>query len=683
MTFRILTPALACPSLIKKDGYMEVLLLSETKGIHDDLSCITYSRWKEKKEKSFDKKDIDIIPVAPSEYHISSFVMSTYKKEGFTHLVRARITVSESKGLYQVNNPCEHASSIVSDVTPSSFPADIVLHHPFYVGEKDFLTIAHLSDSHTAARMQVLEKRWNTNFNNVWHTSTLSEEKPGDFSNYNTQFEHIVKEINADTSVDILIHTGDIVDYNRGYHCEKDDDLSENYCHDRNWLLFYKILCRNYVKPFFSILGNHDYRLHPYPPNPVVISRRIREFFNMAPTVNLTRGEMNSIHEDPYALNITKNHIITGPQAVHWYSLVINPLLDYEVFYGGMAFLMLDWNRWEDHEGGNPWAARVISHNQWRMLRRWHKKVMTRRNQRKVISLVAMHPSVFNPFPEMGDKELEANPGANVFYTRKLVDRYSPEKDLVDGTFRRKRNEFIQLCLGNMNYGKNYDIFPEKGIDLVLTGHAHRSGLFQVEGPYVCLRRPDSLKKGPVFCNAVSSGPIGIRNEEGGLERIQLEPPGYHVISMDRSISIDMRNSRLVPIREDARRSFGEVARGGFFEVMHMVGDLLVITPSHTWKVTNLKEGSTITRIKIVTGLKTQVEVTETPLGWDSTVGDSNGFTCITCEAHDRGQGIFYGDSGEITIKTDQRKEKIGTLTVCWDMGDDLSLPVCVRVPAG
>ncbi len=689
MTFVILAPALACPFLAKK-GLVDVLLAARTKEVLNDLINITYSQWKHTKEKSIDKKDIKILSLP--DYHISKYVLSTYKKRGFTCLVRARITISEKKGLYQLNNPFSEDIPHIHRLTPSLKSSDsaylpeepVALHHPFYIGEKDFLNIAHVSDSHIAARMWMLEDRWNTNFKDAWSQSSLTGEKPGDFSNFNDQFVHTMKSINADKDIDMIIHTGDITDYNRGHHNTRgENDFSSDYHKNRNWLLFYQLLYKNYEKPFFSVLGNHDYRVHPYPPNPILISRRIRELFNMAPMVNLTRNEMNTIHEDPHSLYITQNHLINRDNAVHWYSLVVNPFLDYQVLYGRMAFLFLDWNRREDHEKDTPWAKRVLSRSQWSMLRKWHKKVMNHRKKEKVVAVVAMHPAVFNPFAETGDEKLLTNPETNIFYESTLIDTYT-KNDLVDGTFRERRNEFIKLCLGNRNYGRgnDYRILSEKGIDLVLTGHAHRTGLYQIEGSHVYVRRPDTIKRAPLFCNVVCCGPIGIKNEKGGLDEVQLDLPGYHVIYVDDTLSVEVRHSDLVDIREDTRRDFGEVARGRTFEVIDAVDDIPGLNPTYSWRVTNLKEGSTITRVTIVTGLKRPVEVTEIPLGWRHSVEDVNGFTCIVCEAHDRGQGIFYSDTGEIKIRADdQSVEKIGDLAVFWDMEDDPSLPVRVRVP--
>jgi 3',5'-cyclic AMP phosphodiesterase CpdA len=700
MTFVILTPALACPSLVKKGDSVDVLLAARTRDIADALSNVTYSVWKTNKEKSIDKKDIEILSGGPSA-HISEYVVSAYKKRGFKTLVRAKINISEKKGLYQLHNPFSESvvTDILYEITPppylnyplaadkcseSSFFSDepVRLHHPVYIGEKEYLNIAHISDSHLAARMCLLEDRWNANAEQVWRTSTLTDEKPGEFSNFVTQFTHILKTINKDKKIDVIIHTGDILDYNRGfYNVTGENDLSRDYYFNRNWLLFYEILYHHYEKPVFTILGNHDYRLNPYAPNPVVISRRIREFFNLAPMVNLTRSEMNTIHEDPYALRIIENHLLKAPHAVHWYSVVINPLLDYQVFYGGMAFLMLDWNVGEDHEEGNPWADKVLSRRQWSMVKEWHKKVMDDRKRKRVVAVVAMHVSVFNPFPEMGDKELMTNPKTNVFY-KSFLDRYDPEKDLVDGTFRLRRSEFIRLCLGNSQYGSTYTISPEKGIDMVLTGHDHRTTFFQVEGPHVYLRKPDTITKGPLFCNAICSGPLGIKNVEGGPERIQLQAPGHHVMYCDDTIAVQVHYSDLVLIREDARCSFGEVASGGGFEVLDTVIARPLLNPVYAWKITNLRKGSTITSIKIVTGLTRPVQVTKVPLGWKYTV-DCDEFTCITCKAHDRGQGIFFEDSGDITIKVQgESAERIGSLTVTWDMNNEDSPPVCVRVPS-
>jgi predicted phosphodiesterase len=706
MSFVILTPSLGCPSLLQKGTPVDMLLLADSRKIGDELQNLVYTSWQGKREKGFDAGDFEILPFEPLWYHVSRFILSAYRKKGLQHIMRIRIATSMKKGLYQLHNPhSPDISEIIKTMkSPSYAPAPSIedacthcwkygsdpvrLHHPFYVGEKDYLNIAHLSDSHLAARMWMLEKRWNSNYNRVWEASSLSGKKPGEFSNYIEHFQHILSSINQNDDVDMIIHTGDITDYNRGYDNEEgDNDFSRDYYFNRNWLLFYEILLGEYQKPLFTVLGNHDYRLNPYAPHPLLFSRRIREFFNMAPTVNLTRQEMNTLHEDPHALHVLENHLITAPQAVQWYSLVINPLFDYQISYGSMMFMFMDWRRWEDHERRTPWARRVISRSQWNMLTDWHRRMVKRRKRmdRPLISVVALHPSVFNPFPEMGDREFDSTAQTGIFYDSRLIDTYDEEKDLVDGTFRLRRSEFIRLCLGNSTYGidNDFHIAPERGIDLILTGHAHRQALFQVEGAHVNLiKSPSDISPGPLFCNAISSGPIGMKNERGGPAHIQLAPPGYYIIFCKPPIQISPEVSSIGCIREETRLSFGERMQGSGFEILSRGGAGRNSGRTYSWVITNRRENSSLTRITMYTGYDEEIEIKKMPLGWRFHMRSGEKGWILICEAHDRGQGILYSDEGEMEIKASGLSlEKMGQLTVSWDMQSEESSPVRVYVP--
>jgi 3',5'-cyclic AMP phosphodiesterase CpdA len=537
--------------------------------------------------------------------------------------------------------------------------------------------------------MWMLEERWDSNYRGVWESSLLSGKKPGEFSNYVEHFQHILSCINHNDEIDMIIHTGDITDYNRGYHNnEGENDFSRDYYFNRNWLLFYEILLQEYEKPLFTILGNHDYRLHPYAPDPLLFSRRIREFFNMAPTVNLTRREMNMLHEDPHALHVLENHLITAPQSVQWYSLVINPLFDYQVSYGNMMFMMLDWRRWEDHERRTPWARRVISKSQWEMLSDWHRTMVKRRKRMDdpLISVVALHPSVFNPFPEMGDRELSSTAQTGIFYDARLIDTYNEEKDLVDGTFRLRRTEFIRLCLGNSTYGLDNDfhIASERSIDLILTGHAHRQAVFQIEDAHVYLRKSSSdISPGPLFCNAISSGPIGMKNEEGGPDYIQLAPPGYYVIYCNPPIRVSPEISSMGTIRGETRLSFGEIMQGSGFEILSRGGTGGNTRRKYSWIILNKRKNSSLTRITVYTGYDEEIEVKKMPLGWRCHKKMGEKGLILICEAHDRGQGILYSDQGVIEIRiAGFSLEKVGQLTVSWDMHTEESPPVWGYVPA-
>ena len=73
----------------------------------------------------------------------------------------------------------------------------------------------------------------------------------------------------------MVLLTGDLIDYGRGHVGASFGGMYRNalgrndaYHYDRNWFLFYYLLAsgENYTKPAYTILGNHDWRLNPYPP---------------------------------------------------------------------------------------------------------------------------------------------------------------------------------------------------------------------------------------------------------------------------------------------------------------------------------------------------------------------------------------------------------------------------------
>jgi hypothetical protein len=195
--------------------------------------------------------------------------------------------------------------------------------------------------------------------------------------------------------------TGDLIDYGRGHwgipgaHELADDAL---YHVDRNWFLFYYLIAAGkwYSTPVYTILGNHDWRLNPYPPfapgapNPKsLIDDYLRFKPKGAPSKDAREkwhGELKKILEtahgrghdtafsyaiEPVEMFFEKPGDVVGlvkdlvsqtstmdvegsPSFTHidsvgWYLLLINPFLDYTFrLPGGFDMLMLDWAEDED-----------------------------------------------------------------------------------------------------------------------------------------------------------------------------------------------------------------------------------------------------------------------------------------------------------------------------------------------
>jgi 3',5'-cyclic AMP phosphodiesterase CpdA len=212
----------------------------------------------------------------------------------------------------------------------------------------------------------------------------------GSYNNLNRSFRDNYTKARAES--DILLLTGDLIDYGRGHFgVTERRRLGDNiaYNEDRNWFLFHWLLAgdNSYTVPSYTILGNHDWRINPYPPfaidgapSPKSILNNYWEFvpefqnwllqiahgpgyeraFSYASTAV---GPRDLVDKDPWAalstavrllggtsrMNIKGAPTETNVASVKWYLLTINPFLDYAFPHpSGQKLLMLDWAEAED-----------------------------------------------------------------------------------------------------------------------------------------------------------------------------------------------------------------------------------------------------------------------------------------------------------------------------------------------
>jgi 3',5'-cyclic AMP phosphodiesterase CpdA len=214
--------------------------------------------------------------------------------------------------------------------------------------------------------------------------------RKGSYNNLNRSFRDNYTKAKGES--DILLLTGDLIDYGRGhYGVTERGRLGENtaYHEDRNWFLFYWLLAgeNSYTVPSYTILGNHDWRINPYPPFAIAGAPDVESILNnyeeMIPefrkwllqiahgpgherafSYGLTAvGPIDLVDEDPAAawatlgrlaintgrLNIAGAPTETTVASVMWYLLSINPFLDYAFPHpSGQKLLMLDWAEAED-----------------------------------------------------------------------------------------------------------------------------------------------------------------------------------------------------------------------------------------------------------------------------------------------------------------------------------------------
>jgi hypothetical protein len=406
---------------------------------------------------------------------------------------------------------------------PKNPPRTEVLHPVFVQNYRSPVRIAHITDTHVDVRWDVFEA--NLKFKRELAASN--------FNNSNRNFAKIYAE--ARQQSDVILLTGDLIDYGRG-HVGPDPSgryvttlgQDDHYHEDRNWFLFYYLFAsgNDYQKPAYTILGNHDWRLNPYPPfapgTPAVY-----ELFKggddpaRKPALEgFLKDAHGPGHEHAYsysvaaesALGLLFSHPIkagaaflgdltqdgsplqTRIESVAWYLLLINPFLDYSVkLPSGQHLLMLDWGKDEeiinvddvrDWMSGGPRAANVLTN-----LQKWMTDEFLKiPGQAKVIGV---HSPPIGPYPNWTDPELQQG-----------IKTYGHGED---SRFRMPDGRIMQIPQHTMlairpndqphgvaaDYG-SFSKEPERnwfitnvwnathGVRLVLSGHIHRRGLFTV-----------------------------------------------------------------------------------------------------------------------------------------------------------------------------------------------------------
>jgi hypothetical protein len=587
----ILHPALGFPGVVESEGNLRVILLAKNSVDTDYFKthCLSYCTW-EKKDNNNNKarEYLNIIQSCktyganPSEgkgegyvinnsYRLSKAVYDEYCKEDYNKVVILEVKAPQSEGLYhlvsfdgesevmrEMLDEADRTRVMVNNEQKQEETDKLVkLYHPFKVFKKntEYLNIATLADTHLAMR---------------WYEYYLKASKKGiaGFCNYNKVFVEIMDKTKSDDT-HITFILGDLIDYNRGFDGKSDFRNIDKYVENRNWLLFYHLLLENYPQPIFTVLGNHDYRINPYQPLPrkPIIGG---EAHNIAYDLNLTRRE---VWEEIYGMD-DKVHAACGSvlttdwKSIYWYTFVINPFLDYTLTYRDQTFAMLDWNREEDIEALLPWAANSLSKEQYEILTNWKNT-----NKDKIIKVVGFHQTLYNPCDEVGSKQLKkgeiysdekketipvgiygkkgCDPGHVLVYCfggGLLIPHH-----LMNGTFCKRRKEFIKFIREDKNI-----------VNLILSGHCHRQGIYQIENDSVRQKAVDEEcefdNTNPVIVTMNSSGPVGFKNIEGiskekeGSRHIKLVAPSYTKISFNsngKKIKIvNPKDSTKIKVRE-------------------------------------------------------------------------------------------------------------------------------------
>jgi len=405
--------------------------------------------------------------------------------------------------------------------------------HPVFIRQRlnEPLKIGHVTDTHVDIRNDCYARNLQRHPDKV---RIATKGRPIEFDNWNESFTTVYTDA-ANTS-DVVLMTGDLIDYGRGHlgNAIADDKLArdDHYYPDRNWFLFYYLLAtnKNYHTPVYTTLGNHDWRLNPYPPfapgapapQELIHNARV---YTREERGNLLKGVVRVMHGEPsnqlftYAditrdlveivktawkglhyipsllfgsranLDFTKLPTYTTEESVAWYLLVINPFLDYQfALPTGHEFLMLDFAEQEElknSEGGKEQGPRAL--NCLTTLQKWFvERFIAGPGKAKTIGI---HIPPLGPRPDWSVKELEAG-----VKTYRFPD--TPRYKNANWEWRTLRDQPLPLMAVEPEsfspfLSAQYGSFVNKGtrkwfieklvgsqsVRLVFSGHIHRHGL--------------------------------------------------------------------------------------------------------------------------------------------------------------------------------------------------------------
>lgn len=411
----------------------------------------------------------------------------------------------------------------------------IQAYHPFIISSKDQLNIGHLSDVHISSRqvsfrnsgVRVLEGKLESNNACLQNPPTLGELVNTTLDS----FSDMLKQMADDSTVDAIIITGDLIDYNQNFmptteianagdlwekmHNSHHTDTDILYPRFLDSLVIFSLLKSYYdnpkwTKPIFLITGNHEHYQDIYG-----ISPRIGDSVPGVSNKGIKRANPG-IPAD-HNLTIYEACLMYGPDFgwyskgldnfektyADWFYRIFTPFTDYRIAFKEQSITALGW--------GNS------------------EKVMN-------LSALGTDTTLFRASESVSDVQLELLNAAATAGSQRLICTHYPFASYdVSHCLKTKGEincndllkEFDHFSQGTfkMNRVAVYRLLAKNKFHFTLSGHSHRSGIYAgsfqdgvrptytVTGSEVPLKAEFFEAKNQ--CNMVvsgCSGPIGVQN---------------------------------------------------------------------------------------------------------------------------------------------------------------------------
>jgi predicted phosphodiesterase len=440
------------------------------------------------------------------------------------------------------------------DFTTSDFSNPIMSYHPvYYNGDLKYANIAHMSDLHICSRDTLLSKS----------TARVIDEKDdgsmdnispriGTLSNIRSRnTKKLLDKIGEDSDVDILLITGDLIDYNRGLCLDKGDlvkgasavwekvDLDDsgkyekNYQHFVDMIAFYSLIVyfyQKFDKPVFIVSGNHDSYADAYGIAPKAAGL-FRANEGIPADQNLT------VYEAALAFGPSSNTIVGSgidPDMLKWFYSVLTPFSDFSLEMNGQHLIGLGWGDEEDLIRGKgdaaqhstssfanfmghlPRADKAVSEKQLQLV-----KDASTSGKKMILMSHFTFVSYAGDIPEnkpVGEiSTLSAAHVPTIVGPLIFPSKIALHNQYDMGTFELNRTALYRDYIYKLKY-----------IQCVLTGHSHRKGVYRLKkagttaetefiGFSKFSEKYDPKNPDPLIIVSDSAGPIPRFNMEGEL----------------------------------------------------------------------------------------------------------------------------------------------------------------------
>ena len=454
-------------------------------------------------------------------------------------------------------------------------------YHPlFYLDKLAYANIGHLSDVHVSARQQALRRG---KAKVIEHPDCPAS--PGPHVNISSaRTSEILTAFGKTDEVDLVVLGGDLIDhlpnaYEKSMYWTTppsaqdlwdfvglDGKWEKKYVKGVDFLSVYSVIIhfyKHHPKPIFVITGNHDYYAHPFGISPRKFAKEAGKRANegIPADHNLTMYEAILLFgPDYHRVYPSTTSPFEGDEG-KWFYYYFTPFSDYSVELPNQHLLALAWGENEtvvEAEGQGlghlPRATTAITSDQLHLV----DEVLQDKGQKKAI--LTTHFTF-------------------VSYEENLPNNHTGIVKMIDSGTRTVQDKFTRRDMGTFEHMRRrlYKelLWDQKAIQLVLTGHSHRRGLYRLTnfntaksqndetvdtrhydvrecGPGGLSSLPDLSEKPlpPCIVLSDSGGPVPRFNRSGEFYGYGSDRPGGTTILFDQSGEIQqikVQETTLVP----------------------------------------------------------------------------------------------------------------------------------------